>query len=179
MEQLIARYGLFAIFLGAGIEGEPFALLGGVLAHRQWLSPIAVAAAAIAGSCLIDQFWFHCSRYFRQSRLVAGFVARPAFGRSLDLIARHPVGFVLLFRFAYGLRAVATVALGASRISTRLFVVLNLIAAAIWGLLFTGLGYALGPALQGLEARYGFGVAAVSVGASVLALVIVIHRGRR
>ncbi len=141
---MIARYGLLAIFVGSGIEGEPFALAGGVFAHRQWLSPYAVALTVIAGAFCVDQFWFHLSRNFRQSRLVQKVVQRPAFRRALDLIERHPVLFVLLFRFAYGLRAVATVAIGASAVPKKQFILLNFVAATVWGMLFTGLGYALG-----------------------------------
>ena len=79
MEQLILQYGVVAIFLGSGIEGEPFALAGGVLAHRHWLSPVTAVLATIGGSCLIDQFWFHLSRHFRRNRIVRRLVERPAF----------------------------------------------------------------------------------------------------
>ncbi len=150
-EQIILHYGVVAILLGAGIEGEPFALAGGILAHRQWVSPYLAALASIGGACLIDQLWFHLSRHFRQSRIVQRIGDRPAFRRSQDLIERHPVWFVLLFRFAYGLRAVAPVAIGASRVSVRLFVPLNICAAIVWGLLFTGLGYGVGPACESYD----------------------------
>ncbi len=106
-------------------------------------------------------------------------VQRPAFRRSLDLIERYPIGFVLLFRFAYGLRAVATVAIGASRISTRLFVSLNIVAAALWGALFTALGHYFGPAFETMAARYGWGVTAAVIGLSVLLFFLALRRSRR
>ncbi len=34
LDALIVRFGLPAVFIGAGIEGEPFAIAGGFLAHR-------------------------------------------------------------------------------------------------------------------------------------------------
>jgi membrane protein DedA with SNARE-associated domain len=176
---MIARYGLAAIFLGAGVEGEPFALAGGALAQRHWLSPYAVTLAAIAGSCFIDQMWFHLSRNFRQSRAVQRLVARPAFRRSLAMIERHPVRFVLLFRFAYGLRAITAVAVGASGMSTRLFVGVNILAATLWGLAFTALGYGAGPLLVAAQARYGFVITAMSVCVSALVVVLVLRRARR
>jgi membrane protein DedA with SNARE-associated domain len=179
LEALVLRYGLVAIFLGAGIEGEPFALAGGILAHRHWFSFTTVTIAAIAGSCCIDQFWFHLCRYYRRSRMVQAIVRRPAFARSLEIIERHPVWFVLLFRFAYGLRAVAPVAIGASRISVRLFVPLNMCAAIVWGLLFTGLGYAVGPAFEAVEARYGTGITVATVALSILVFFLAIRRGKR
>lgn len=177
MEQFIIRYGVIAIFLGAGIEGEPFALAGGILAHRHWISPAAAALASIGGSWLVDQMWFHLGRRYRQSRLVRDIVRRPAFDRSLRLIERHPVWFVLLFRFAYGLRAVAPVAMGASRVSRRLFVPLNLVAAIAWGVLFTALGGLLGPAFEAAEARYGGAIALGTVCLSALALAVALRKG--
>ena len=179
MEQLILRYGVVAIFLGSGIEGEPFALAGGVLAHRHWLSLYAAVAAAIGGSCLIDQLWFHLSRHFRQSRVVQRLIERPAFGRSLQLIERHPVWFVLLFRFAYGLRAVAPVAIGTSRLPALVFVPLNMVAAIVWGSLFTGAGYLAGPAFEAAEARYGSTIAIATICLSLLAVFFFMIRSSR
>ncbi|MDB5737790.1 MAG: DedA family protein [Sphingomonas bacterium] len=176
MEHIILRYGLVAIFLGAGIEGEPFAIAGGVLAHRHWLSAYGAALASIAGSCLIDQFWFHLSRHYHHSRMVRSVVRRPAFARSLDLIERHPVLFVLLFRFAYGLRAVAPVAIGASKLPARLFIPLNMAAAIVWGSLFTAAGYFLGPAFEAAEARFGSAIAIATICFSALVLALALRR---
>ena len=49
LETIIARYGLFAVFAGAALEGETAALIGGLLAHESLLPPAGVAAAATAG----------------------------------------------------------------------------------------------------------------------------------
>lgn len=177
MEELVLRYGVIAIFLGAGIEGEPFALAGGVLAHRHWLPPWAAVAAAVGGAIAIDQFWFHVSRHFQRSRLVGHVVQRPSFARALALIERYPIRFVLLFRFAYGLRAVAPVAIGASRVPTRLFVPLNIASGIIWGLAFTAAGYLIGPAFEAAEARYGTGIAIATVFVSAGAILFALRRG--
>ena len=179
MESLVLRYGLAAVFLGSAIEGEPFAIAGGILAHRGWLSTTTAALAAIAGAIFIDQLWFHLARRHRQSRIVVSVVKRPAFARSLQLIERYPVLFSLLFRFAYGLRAVAPVAIGASRVKAGLFVPLNIVSAIVWGGLFTGAGYLAGPAFERAEARYGSIITAGTIGVSALALVFALRRGRK
>ena len=172
-------YGLLAIFLGSAVEGEPFALAGGVLAHRHWLSLQGAMLAAVAGSFCVDQMWFHLSRNLRRSALVRRITDRPAFQRSLAMIARHPARFVLVFRFAYGLRAVTAVAVGASGMPAGLFALLNLAAAAVWGVVFTALGYGAGPVLEAVQARYGSGLAVVSLGVSVLVVVLVLRSGSR
>jgi membrane protein DedA with SNARE-associated domain len=177
LEELVLRYGVIAIFLGAGIEGEPFVLAGGVLAHRHWLPIPEALAASILGAVAIDQFWFHLSRYFRDNRLVQSVMKRPAFSRSLQLIERHPVWFVLLFRFAYGLRAVAPVAIGTSRISVRLFVPLNILAAIVWGAAFTAAGYLIGPVFERAEARYGTMIAISTIVVSAAAILFALRRG--
>ena len=177
MEELVLRYGLIAIVLGAGIEGEPFALAGGILAHRHWLPLWLAIVAAIAGSCLIDQAWFHLSRRFKHNRHVQAITTRPAFARSLALLDRHPRWFVLLFRFAYGVRAVAPVAIGFSSVPARMFVPLNILAAGVWGAGFTVLGYCLGPAFEAAEARYGTTIGIAAVGLSILAIALALRRG--
>ena len=178
MEQFILRYGLIAIFFGAGIEGEPFALAGGVLAHRHWLSVQAALLVTIGGAYAVDQFWFHLSRHFRERKLVQRMRQRAGFARSLALIDRHPNWFVLLFRFAYGLRAVAPVAIGASQVPSLRYVLLNLAAAVVWGCLFTALGYAVGPAFEAAEARYGAWITLAAFGISALALFLALRRGQ-
>ena len=178
MEQLVVRYGVFAIFLGAGIEGEPFAIAGGVLAQRGWMHAWFAVAAAIGGAIAVDQFWFHLSRYFRDNRLVRRVMDRPAFARSLELIERYPVRFAFLFRFAYGLRAVAPVAIGTSRVSERLFVPLDIVAAIVWGAAFTGAGYLIGPAFERAEAHYGTTIGIVAVCLSATAIAVALRRGK-
>jgi len=179
LEAIIIRYGVIAIFLGAGIEGEPFAIAGGILAHRHWLPAWLAALAAVAGACAIDQGWFHLSRRFRDNRRIEAMTRRPAFAKCIDLLGQRPAWFVGLFRFAYGLRAVAPVAIGLSRVPTRLFVILNVPAAIVWGCCFTALGFALGPAFEAAETRYGSAIGITAVAISALALVIALRRGRR
>jgi len=138
-----------------------------------WLA----TAAAIGGAGAIDQAWFHLSRRFRHNRRIEAISRRPAFARCLDLLGRHPAWFVFLFRFAYGLRAVAPVAIGLSRVPARLFVPLNMLAAIVWGIGFTALGYALGPAFEAAEARWGTTIEIAAIALSVLAFAFALHRG--
>lgn len=178
METLVLRYGVIAILLGAGIEGEPFAIAGGVLAQKHWMHGWIALAAAIGGAIAVDQFWFHLSRYFRDNRLVRRVMDRPAFARSLELIERYPVRFTFLFRFAYGLRAVAPVAIGTSRVPERLFVPLEILAAVVWGAAFTGAGYLVGPAFERIEASYGNTIAIVTICVSAAAIAFAMRRGK-
>lgn len=152
LEPLIARYGLAALVVGAGLEGETVAAIGGLLAHRGTLGYGQVLAAVFAGTFLVDQAWFLVGRRFRDAALARRIQARPAFGRSLALLARRPLPFAFGFRFIPGMRTVGPLAIGASGLAPGRFFAINLAAAAIWTLIFVSAGYLFG---HGVEAAFG------------------------
>ncbi|MBB3997069.1 DedA family protein [Aureimonas pseudogalii] len=152
VETLIAEYGLPAIFLAAGIEGETAAVLAGLIAHRGTLPFPQVAVAVALGSFVADQIFFLCGRYFRDAGLVRHLSAKPFFARALAEFDKRPVLFTFGFRFVYGFRTVSPVAIGTTRLSVRRFLVINAVAAATWALLFVSAGYWFG---HGIEALFG------------------------
>jgi membrane protein DedA with SNARE-associated domain len=180
LDALIIRFGLPAVLVGAGIEGEPFAIAGGFLAHRHLLPLGGAMLAAGIGAVAIDQMWFLAGRYARRSRWVRGATERPVFAKMLGLIERHPAPAILSFRFAYGVRAVAPVAVGASQVPAAHYVLLNLLAAAVWAPAFTLAGYLFGRSIDRLSpaaAPVGLIVGAcVSIG---VALAIFVRRKSR
>lgn len=146
IEELIAAYGPLAILLGAAFEGHTAVVIGGALAHHGTLSMGVVLGASALGSGVLDHLLFVLGRRFRQTAYVQRFVAKPGFAKSLQLIERYPNGFILSFRFFFGLRAAGPVAVGVSQVSHWRFAILNAIGSCIWAGLFAGFGYALGPA---------------------------------
>lgn len=144
IEPLITKYGLLAIFAGAGIEGEAVVVTGGVLAGRGLVPLAGVMVAATLGSFMLDQIWFHAGRRFRDHPRIRRIAEKPAFARAERFVEGHPRKFILAFRFIPGMRTVGPIAVGMSHIPTRLYVPLNLLAAAIWAPLLASLGYWLG-----------------------------------
>ena len=144
IQALIIRFGLPAIFVGAGLEGETAVIAGGILAHQHllWLPGVAIAAAA--GSFVADQSFFLFGRHFRDNRRVQRILEKPVAHKALDRLERHPIAFILGFRFLYGLRTVSPIAVGTSDVRQSRFLLLNGVAATLWALLFTGVGYGLG-----------------------------------
>lgn len=171
IEALVARYGVAAIFLGAGFEGEMAVVTGGVLAHQGLVPLWAAMAAAVAGSFAADQLFFAGGRYFRNSRPVRRFRARPTYAKAMRLLERHPRGFIFAYRFIYGIRTASPIAIGASRVPARLFFAVNLLAAAIWGVAFSAVGYLFGNGLERLVGRIGLRhlLPALIVGAALAA----------
>lgn len=178
LEDYIARYGVAAVFVGAGIEGETAAFLGGILAHRHLIPYWQVAVAACLGSFVADQFYFFAGRFVSQWSLVQRLIRSPFLERATQLLEAYPTGFILAFRFIYGVRTVSPVAIGLSKVSARKFVILNAVAAVVWGVGITAIGYLFGNVVEAMFGRLLLhthlmialaGIAAV-LAASVLAI---------
>ncbi|MDP3659397.1 MAG: DedA family protein [Phenylobacterium sp.] len=167
MEHLISQYGALGVFLGAAVEGQSAVVAGGLLARQHLMSLWIALACATSGSGLADQMLFIAGRRFRDTAWVARTTARPAFAKALGFIERYPNTYVLAFRFVYGLRLVSPLAIGVSRMPAWRFAGLNLLAAALWAAVFTGLGYAFGEAVEAMlgsqAARRGAMIAAVAL----------------
>lgn len=144
IETLVARYGLLALFAGSGIEGEAVVIAGGLLAHQGLVPLGGVMAATALGSFVADQAWFAAGRRFREHRWVIKARAKPAFARALHALERHPIGFIFAFRFIYGLRTISPIAIGTTSVRARTFLAVNAVAAVIWGVTFSALGYVFG-----------------------------------
>lgn len=168
----IAAWGLPAVFLGSGLEGEATVMCGGILAqHRLFSLPTVIACASI-GSFAGDQSLFLAGRYLGRKPRLRALLDRPFACKALDLVQHRPVGFVLAFRFLYGLRLVSPLVIGTTGMAYRRFLLLNAMAALIWAAIFATLGFILGDAAQALtwpfDARWtGMGAGS----AVVLALV--------
>ncbi len=180
LEAFVSHYGLLGLFVGSGVEGEAVVVTGGVLAQRHLIPLGGAMAAAAAGSCIVDQIWFFIGRRCRRLRWVRTIMGRPPAERALNLVARYPRAFVFGFRFVYGLRTISPIAIGASEIPTRTFVLLNLVAAAIWGPLFILVGYAFGSAAEKVLGRVGSFApyALLAALAAVCAVILAVRRFR-
>ena len=79
---LVGHTGPVALFLGAALEGETYAMLGGMIAHRGLL-PLPVAwGAVLLGTLLADQGFFFAGRRLRDRLFVRRIRARAAFAKA-------------------------------------------------------------------------------------------------
>ncbi len=179
LEALLQHYGLAALFVGAGIEGETVVVGGGLLAHRGYFPLPGAMAAASAGSFVADQLFFLAGRRFRDHRWVRGVREKPAFARAIGWLERYPIGFIFAFRFIYGLRTVSPVAIGTSRVAARTFLIVNAVAAVVWGVTFTTIGYLFGRQFERLLHRFIPGTPLLLGAIGILAgVALAIHVGR-
>lgn len=152
IETTIARFGLLAVFVGAGVEGETAVITGGFLARQQLLPLGGVMIAAAAGSLLADQALFFIGRHYREHRRVRAIASRPEFAKAWTMLERYPRRFIFAFRFLYGLRTISPIAIGTSSVPAIVFLLLNLLAAMVWAVAATTIGYVCG---HGIEKLFG------------------------
>lgn len=154
IEALVARYGLGALLIGAGVEGETVVVLGGIMVQRGALPYVGAILAAAIGSFVADQLFFATGRRFRDHPRVRRWSAKPAFARALTTFERHPTLFVFAFRFLYGLRTVSPVAIGTTQLPLARFMLLNGAAALLWAAIFVSIGYWFGHGLSEVIGRW-------------------------
>lgn len=147
---VIARYGYFAVAVGAILEGETVLLAAGVAAHHGLLDLRIVMLVAAVASTLGDQAYFQIGRRWG-GRLLDRFppLARRA-PQVRALITRYHTSLVLGIRFMIGLRIAGPILMGWARVDPWRFTVLNAVGAAIWAVLVAGAGYGLGNAWENL-----------------------------
>jgi membrane protein DedA with SNARE-associated domain len=128
----------------AFLEGETFVLFGGILASQGLVDPWFFGVSAWVGSFAGDQAWFLIGRFFGNGVVSRYPRWRAGLDRAFSWIDRWGTAFILTFRFVYGVRNFASLALGISPIRWSRFAVLNLAAAGVWAAAFVGGGYLVG-----------------------------------
>jgi membrane protein DedA with SNARE-associated domain len=174
LDALIAHYGVLGLFLGSGLEGEAVVVTGGILAHRGLVPLWAAMLASATGSCIVDQIWFFTGRYCRHFGWVQRQLARRPAQRALGFLERHPNAFIFGFRFVYGMRTISPIVIGTSRVPIARFVLINMIAAAIWGPLFTWIGYEFGRALDPVMRHIHHGALLAGLAVAIFLLVVAV-----
>ena len=151
------------------LEGETFVIFGGMAARMGILRVDLLIACAWLGSFCGDQVWFWLGRRY------GDWVVRrfPTIGlgidRALERAGRLGDAFILTYRFMYGIRNVASVALGMSSMPWIRFLALNFLGAGIWAVSFAMGGWLLGEVAHTIAGSAGL-IAVVVVLIIVLVL---------
>jgi membrane protein DedA with SNARE-associated domain len=172
IEHWIAEYGAYfypLTFAWTALEGETFVLFAGYAASRGMLNLPILIACAWLGSFAGDQFYFFLGRRYG-TRVLRRFPKwQPGVDRALRLLERYDTGFILSFRFIYGVRNFSSFAMGMSPLRWTRFLMLNFIAAGLWAIMFAGGGYLFGEALSAV-----LGDAAEILGMVALAIFVIV-----
>ena len=151
ISRLIAENGAcfyLIAFIWTFLEGETFVLFAAFAAAQGLLNPALLFLATWLGSFSGDQTYFWIGRYFGL-RLLNRFPKwRYGVESALYWLERYNAGFILSFRFIYGVRNFSSFAMGMSAVHWKRFLVLNCLAAGLWAGSFVALGYFLGHAFR-------------------------------
>ena len=130
--ELIREYEnlFYAITFGwAFIEGESFVIFAGAAAFKGDLNIYILILAAWLGSFCGDQCWFALGRFFGAKLLVRMPRLKAGVAVAMDMVQKYDILFILSFRFIYGVRNVASPALGMNGYPWGRFALFNFIAA--------------------------------------------------
>ncbi len=140
MQELLARFGLPALFLGAALEGDVSMILAGVAAHLGLLDPAAAFLVGAAGAVTSDLGWFGLGRsggaFIRGSAIYRR--AGPAIERFADRFGLWQIG---LARFVYGTRVATMIFWGSRGLRVWRFVAADLPGCLLWAGLLGGVGF--------------------------------------
>jgi membrane protein DedA with SNARE-associated domain len=184
INRLIVEHGAWfylIAFIWTFLEGETVVLFAGFAAAQGMLNPFLLLAATGLGSFAGDQSWFWVGRHFG-SRLLDRF-PRWRFGveAALRWLERYNTGFILSFRFIYGVRNFSSFAMGMSSIGGKRFLALNFFATALWAAMFIAVGYFLGHAFRSVlgDLARSFSLAMLGAFAAIACGVGLVHRAQR
>jgi membrane protein DedA with SNARE-associated domain len=179
--QIAADYGAYVyplIFIWSFLEGETFIIFAGVAAHQGYLNWPLLVMLAWFGSFAGDQFYFWIGRRWG-GRLLKRFPRwEPSVEGALDMLRRYNVWFILSFRFIYGVRNLASFAIGLAGVRPLRFLVLNFIAAGVWAFSFAGFGYVFGEVLEAVlgDVARTFGLVMLGVFILVAGILFTFHK---
>ncbi|MBK4775314.1 DedA family protein [Candidatus Pantoea edessiphila] len=141
---LISQYGYLALFIGSIAEGETFTLIGGITVHEGLLNFTGVILSTMFGGILGDQLLYWIGRKYGTRIIQKLKKYKNKVIKARKLIKRQPVLFVIGVRFMYGFRIIGPIIIGASRLNSMKFFILNVVGAAIWSIIFITIGYYAG-----------------------------------
>jgi membrane protein DedA with SNARE-associated domain len=184
INQLIAQNGacFYVIaFVWTFLEGETVIIFAGFAAAQGLVDPLLLLAAAWLGSFSGDQCYFWLGRHFGV-RLLDRFPRwRRGVNAALAWLERYDAGFILSFRFIYGVRNVSSFALGLSAVRWERFLGLNFAAAGLWAASFVAVGYFLGHAFRAVlgDLARSFSLVMLGVFVAIGAGMWLLHRLQR
>ena len=174
MEELVRRYGLWAVFFGTAVEGDLGLILGGVAAHLGLMHPLAVGVAGALGGFAGDSTWFAIGRWSARELRQSAVYRRV--GPTIErLVARFGPMQILLARPVWGTRVASMLFWGTQQLAVTRFAALDLPACSVWAVLLVSVGYFSSLSVEALLGKVRH-VEEWLAGAAVAALAIAVLR---
>jgi membrane protein DedA with SNARE-associated domain len=162
----IEQYGYWAVLVGGILEGETVFVAAGYGLSQEYLRPLPTFLAAVAGGTIGDVAYYTLGRIYGARLIRAVPFLRRLRARAVLLLRRWGRASAFVTRFAYGLRIVLPLSIGAARLSWPVFLLFNLLGSVAFAATYLTLGYLFGETLEeilgrlrGYEGRILLGVA--------------------
>lgn len=143
------KFATMAILFGSMIlEGESFLIIGGVLVHLEALSLAEVFGIALIGVLIGDFLWYLLGVAIRRVKSAERFVAvaEKVVGRLLPKFKEKPFLSLILAKYVYGTNHATLILSGVIGLNLWLFAKAEIVATALWVIIFISLGYLFGTA---------------------------------
>jgi len=186
----LIEFGYPLIFIGVMLEdvgiplpGETILLVAGFLAAQGHLNLIVVMAIALLGAILGDNMGYWLGRKLgrpfleRYGRFI--FITQKKLALTEVFFARHGDKTIFIARFISGLRELAALLAGISRMRWRTFFIYNASGALAWAVIIALLGYLFGNSWRLLGGWLGRGGLIAFGAALVIALMVILLRYSR
>jgi len=143
LSQIIAQYGIYAVFALCTIEGDITLLISGAMAHSGFFGNYSFfkvflmgTLGGVAGDCVA----YGIGRGFHENAKDYKFyqIAQPRIERLIDKFGTFAI---VISKYIYGIRAAMCVFYGIGKMPFARFLILDTISCSLWVLLLSGTGY--------------------------------------
>jgi len=150
--ELLAQYGIVAVFFLCTVEGDITLLISGTMAHGGlfgYLSFWKVFLAGTLGGVVGDSVGYAIGRIFRENARDYKFyqVAQP---RVEKLMNKFGGWAIIVSKYVYGLRVAVCLSYGVSKMPFPRFVLLSAISCSIWVFALTSIGFFFSGAIKSI-----------------------------
>lgn len=154
--ELVAEWGIFAVFALCTVEGDITLLLSGVLAHSGFFGPysfLKVIFFGTLGGVVGDCFGYGIGRIFHENAKDYRFyqVAQP---RIEKLIDKFGGSAIIISKYIYGIRVAMCVFYGVGKMPFMRFLSLSALSCFLWVLMLSGVGYFFSGAITSMIGDY-------------------------
>jgi membrane protein DedA with SNARE-associated domain len=154
--ELVAEFGIVAVFALCTVEGDITLLLSGVMAHSSFFghySFLKVVLFGTLGAVVGDCFGYAIGRIFHENAKDYRFyqVAQPRIER---LIAKFGNSAIIISKYIYGIRVAMCVFYGVGRMPLLRFLGLSALSCGILVILLSGTGYFFSGAITSVIGDY-------------------------
>jgi membrane-associated protein len=154
--ELVAEWGIFAVFALCTVEGDITLLLSGILAHSGFFGPysfLKVILFGTLGGMVGDSAGYLVGRIFHQNAKDYRFyqVAQP---RVEKIIAKFGASAIIISKYIYGIRVAMCVFYGVGKMPFPRFIGLSALSCGIWVTMLSGVGYFFSGAITSMIGDY-------------------------